>query len=179
MRWSDQDKPVLVEDYPREREGGGYDTKFDVILMNIEGSAPPPVASAASRIGGTGTGRAIGFKSVIEEHPEKNGYRLVKRMWAEELIVQFLIHSKSNRRANELAAWFHRTLILYAHSMQFFRSRGINWFRFHQRLADAKTKEYGQELYLRPLQYALRLELIDTAEIKTLDSIELTVAPVI
>src|ERR1044072_8037568 len=37
-QWPDSDKPVYVEDFPKQTTSQGYDTSLDVILWSVHGS---------------------------------------------------------------------------------------------------------------------------------------------
>jgi hypothetical protein len=168
MRWPKADQPILVQSYPKAREGA-FDSKFDVILYHLVHSEVASTSNGAVR-------KPKGYWGYDRiKHPTKHGYVLVQATWQEAVTVQFTVLAKSNERANELVDWFHRMVLRYAHGMKFFQARGINYLTFEQRLEDATTKEYGQELYVRPLQYSLRLELMDVGEEKLLDNVAISV----
>jgi hypothetical protein len=160
--------PVLTEDYPREREGE-FDHSFDVILFTV----------VSSQMGATDprqTRRPNG--PVLREnrpHPTKARYRLATYAWWEDSIVQFSVLAKSNKRANELATWFHRFLMRYAHAQHYFSARGVSLFRYRARLEDRPNKDFGQELSERRIQYQIRLEFLDSFELKELESVHLAV----
>jgi len=162
-QWPESDRPVLVQDYPREREGK-FDTRFDVILYRIAGSEMATLGSTTP-LGPSGM--------FIEDAPDKTGYKLVKQRWVELVTVEFAVHAKSNRRANELANWFHQFVMLYAFGLKWFKARGVNYFAFAGRTEDRKVVEYGQDLYVRPLLYRLHLELKTVSEAKTLEKVML------
>ena len=168
MQWPEADRPILVKSFPKVREGS-FDTKFDVILFHIMGCE---TASTSNTRDCKPKGLWL-YKTA--PHPTKAGYQLVHYGWQEAVTVEFQVLAKANERADELVDWFHRMLMLYVHGMKFFQARGINEFRFQNRLEDTMSKEYGQELYSRPLRYTLRLELFDVAEAKTLDTINISV----
>jgi len=166
LQWPAAQQPKIVESYPEQREGK-FDTQFDVILMSIAGSQISSTSNSVDR-------RPKGIMITgAEPYPGLDGYLQVHSHWQEDVKVRFDILSKANRKANELAAWWHRTLLFYAHYMKFFMARGVNDFRFVERLADQTNKEYGQTLYCRPLIYQLRLELDILTKVKTLDRINL------
>ena len=166
LEWPSQNQPKLVEEYPAQREGE-FDTSFDIILMSLAGSH---VSSTSNRR----DQRPKGIEEVSRiPYPGLTGYLQVRSKWEEDVQVRFDVLSKSNRKANELAMWWHRTLVVYAQSLKFFMARGVNDFRFAERLADQTTKEYGQTLYCRPLLYTLRLELDILTKCKTLDQINM------
>jgi hypothetical protein len=166
--WPESERPRLVADYPREREGK-YDTSFDVIVFHIFSSE---IASTSR----TKDQRPNGFSIFSEEPmPEKTGYKRIRYGWDEETVVQFTVYAKSAERANELVSWLHWTILTYAWGMKFFKARGVNVFEFEKRLEDRTTKDYGQELYVRPLQYRLKLGLRYTAESKLLEQLFVTV----
>lgn len=168
IQWPESDKPVLVQEFPKERNGE-FDKRFDVILYRLVRSEIASTANDRDR-------KPKGLSQYFEEpHPTKAGYKRILLGWQEMVMVEFRVLAKSNRRADELVTWFHRTIMLYAHAMKFFQARGVNHLVFVERLEDAMTKDYGQELYVRPLRYALRLELLDVADAKTLEQVSITV----
>lgn len=168
IQWPPADKPILVQEFPKEREGR-FDHQFDVILYRVLHSETATVSNK-----GVVKPTGIAIRSV-ENHPEKAGYKRIVLGWQEMVTVEFTVLAKSNRRADELVTWLHRTIMLYAHGMKFFKARGVNYLVFKERLEDKMTKEYGQELYVRPLRYDLRLDLLDVADAKVLESVSITV----
>lgn len=168
IQWPASDKPVLVKEFPKTREGK-FDDKFDVILYKVCGSRIASTSNGSPR-------RPTGLSLLrVVDHPSMAGYKQVMVGWQEEVSVEFTVLAKSNQRADELATWFHRMIMVYAHGMMFFKSRGINYLVFQERLEDSMTKDFGQELYKRPLRYNLRLDLQDTAAAKTWDSLSVRV----
>jgi hypothetical protein len=94
--------------------------------------------------------------------------------WKESMTAQFTVYAKSNQRANELAIWFHRMMLQYAFGYKFFQGRGITYFAFEERLPDRKSQDFGQELYIRELRYAVHLNLQDVFEAKTLEDVTIS-----
>ena len=105
--------------------------------------------------------------------PTKLGYLEETWGWSEQMTAQFTVYAKSNQRANELVSWFHRMMMQYAFSFKFFQAVGVCDFRFEERLPDEKSQDFGQELYLRKLRYAVRINLQDVYEAKTLEDIHI------
>ena len=70
-------------------------------------------------------------------------------------------------------SWFHRMMMQYAFAYKFFQSVGVCDFRFEERMPDKKSQDFGQELYLRKLRYAVRINLQDVYEAKTLEDIHI------
>lgn len=161
-------RPVLVEQYPLLREGS-FDHSFDVILYHLVHSETASTSNDGSR-------KPKGWWGYSRRpHPTKARYALVHSWWQESVVVDFTVLAKSASRANQLADWYHRTVLLYAHGMKFFQARGVNELRFLERLEDRTTKDYGQELFARPLRYSLRLELSDITEVKLLEEVSIAV----
>jgi maltose-binding protein MalE len=94
--------------------------------------------------------------------------------WKEQMTAQFTVYAKSNQRANELVSWFHRMMMQYAFGYKFFQGRGVCYFAFEERLADRKSQDFGQELYIRELRYAVHLNLQDVFEAKTLEDVTIS-----
>lgn len=65
----------------------------------------------------------------------------------------------------------HRMMMQYAFGYKFFQAVGVCHFAFEERLPDRKTQDFGQELYLRELRYAVRINLQDVYEAKTLEDV--------
>lgn len=170
MQWPKEEWPVLVKTYPRDRiSTGGYDHAFDVILFHI-------VESETASTSNDGERKPKGlWTKQTREHPTKKRYQVVESGWQEKVTVQFTILAKSNERADALVDWFHRMVLTYVFAMQFFRTRGVSEFRFEKRLEDKESKEYGQELYSRPLRYSLRLDLAIVSEAKVLERVDVKV----
>lgn len=169
LKWAADQIPIFTEDFPKVREGQ-FDTRFDVILWSVHHSMPAQTDNKGVR-------RPNGiWKQVQKKSPDKYGYLQVDTAWQEEMVAEFTILAKTNSRGNELVRWFHRLMMNYAFALDFFRARGINYFAFLERTADAKTQDFGQELYTRTLRYKVRLELLDTWETKTLEAVNLTVS---
>ena len=165
-KWPQSDRPVIAEEYPKQRAGkNGFDTSFDVIVLHVVLSEP-----------GNGARKPLGVSNVrITPHPTKARYKQIETFWEEMVTVQFSVYAKSNRRANELVNWLHRTLMMYANALRFFQSHGMQVFSFVQRLEDKKTAEYGNDLYFRGMQYRFKLQMIDVSEAKTLETVGITV----
>ena len=161
--------PVLVEDYPRDRQGK-FDHQFLTVLFNV----------VDVRMGATdpaGTRRPTG-PALREDRASaiRARYRTRTYGWWEDTVVQFRALAKSNESANHLAEWFHRFMMRYACTMQFFRSHGVQRFQFDKRLEDRLSNEFQQELYERRLQYYVRLEYLDVFEAKTLEDIDVSLS---
>ena len=161
--------PILVEDYPKDRTGK-FDHQFLVVLFNV----------ASARMGATdpaGTRRPTG-PALREDRPSASRARYRTRTygWWEDTIVQFRLLGKSNESANRLTEWFHRFMMRYGCTMQYFRAHGVQRFLFDSRLEDRLSNEFQQELYERRLQYYVRLEYLDVFEAKTLEDIDVSVS---
>jgi hypothetical protein len=168
MAWPAEQNPVFVEDFPKAKTGGGYDTTFDVILWNVHGSK---MATTAQH-GPNGPIKPNGLQlRGRRQSPSKAGYLEETWGWWEQMSAQFTVYAKSNQRANELVSWFHRMMMQYAFSYKFFSAAGICHFAFEERLPDEKTQDFGQELYLRKLRYSVRINLQDVYEAKTLEDV--------
>jgi hypothetical protein len=160
--------PVLVEDFPKMREGK-FDTDLDVILWRVFGSVMAPTDNANRRV-------PNGLRVMGDvQSPTKLGYREVTVGWWELLCSEFQIYSKTNARANKLAVWFHRFMMQYAFSLRFFKAYGVTYFKFEGRLPDEKTQDFGEELYVRKLRYEARISLQNVMDAKTLEGIDLRV----
>ena len=170
MEWPPEDNPVFVEDYPKARTGGGYDHTFDVILWSVHGSHMATTAQHGPN--GPVRPNGIQFRGT-RPSPKKLGYFEEVWGWWESMTVQFTVYAKSNERANELVSWFHRMMMQYAFIYKFFQARGVTYFAFEERLADEKSQDFGQELFLRKLRYAVRINLQDVYEAKTLEDVTL------
>lgn len=164
-------KPLLAEDYPKERTGAGFDHAFDVILFHVVEAAPAATSNDGSR-----RPQAPVLRET-RKHPGKAGYHQLTFGWKEEALVQFTLCAKSNAQANRMVPWFQRFLMAYIYGYQFFASRGVEKFYFLRRLEDTTTQKYGQELYVRSLQYHVRLNFLDECEVKDLESVHITVRP--
>lgn len=167
LKVTENDRPILAEDFPKERL-----SKFDnekewcVILYRVQ----------HSEIAGTapdGVSRKPKGMLLVERrpHPKKTGYLLVTSRWQEMSVVEFTILAKSNKTANIWCNRFHRFMMLFGHREQFFRSRGVEYFTFKERLEDLRIATFGQELESRRLRYQIRVEYLDVSEIKTLDHV--------
>lgn len=156
---------TYVEEYPKNKMGE-FDHAFDAVLYRVVSSKPA---------GMDRTGNGVIPKGLMRfnagPHPTMARYHLVAEGWWENTTVEFQILSKSNATANQIAIWFHRFLMQYAHSMKFFMARGVQNFVFAERLEDDTTKDYGQELYRRRLRYSFRLAFLLNSEAKDLESI--------
>ncbi len=171
LQVAENDRPVLVEDFPKERLSQ-FDNSNDwvVILFRVHHSeiaGTSPSGTDRKPKGIWGHDRT--------PHPTKSGYVLDRSWWWENAVVEFVIVARSNRTANIWCDRFHRFMMDYAFRMQFFRSRGVEDFRFVERLEDQKTQNYGQELESRRLRYRVRLEFRQETEIKALEGLNLTV----
>lgn len=157
-------KLKYVEEYPRSREGNGFDHSFDVITFKVVGAQPDPTTPRGLRR--------------FDAHPSPNRarYHEVVEGWKENVVVQFEVLSKSNQTANQVAIWLHRVLMQYANAMRFFMARGVQTFRFVARLEDDVTKDFGQDLCRRRLRYSFTLSFLLPAISKDLETLHVEVS---
>jgi len=160
--------PEYVHSFPKKRlsEPG---KPFDVITHHVLDGGMSATSNDGSRIPREPATRER------TPHPEKAGYNLCIQAWWEDATVVFTIWSNSNENADELAVWFHKFLMRYAYFYGFFKARGIQQFRFVQRLEDSNEDREGQELYVRRLAYSFRLEYLDTFEERQLTDLTVNV----
>lgn len=167
-RIPEKDRPLLVHEFPKTRNGE-FDKSFEVILFRIVESTP-----AGTDPNGRDRKPKGPWLREVTSHPSKLHYQQVTFGWWENVIVEFTILAKSNRRASQLTLWFHRFMMRYAFGYKFFRARGVEDFRFVSRGEDTYNKSYGQELFERSLRYQARLEFLDVFDAKTLEVLEIT-----
>ena len=160
-------RPIFVEDFPRQREGAGFDTTLDVILWSVDASGMAPTSNKGDRIP-----NGIQLRGV-RPSPTKAGYVLETWGWWELITARFTVYAKSNARVNELTSWFHRTMMVSAFGYRLFQARGVSYFKFLERQRDELSTEYGQDLYRTHLLYQARLDLRDEYEAKVLESVAL------
>jgi hypothetical protein len=162
-RMPDSLRPVFIEDFPKEREGK-FDTSLDVILWAVDASAMAPSSNSGDRV-------PNGIM-LLGEQPcrDKAGYLTQTWGWKELMTARFTVYAKSNERVNELTAWFHRMMMIYAFGYKFFQARGVSWFKFLKRERDELSTEFGQVLYRTHLLYEVRLDLRNDYEAKLLDT---------
>lgn len=163
-----QRAPILVSDYPKLNDGS-FDKKFDVITFHCAGSE-----RAASSPGGERIPKGPQLRE-RKPHPTKARYTLVSYAWWELMTTRFTIYALSHDRASELCKWFHLFMMEYAFGLSFFKARGINYFTFKQRGEDKFSRENGQELHTRTLEYDVRIEIIQNFEYKNLESLNIQV----
>lgn len=163
------DTPILVEDFPKDRNGQ-FDQTFDVILWTVTKSEMAPTDNAGKRV--PNGLRLLGKRP----SPVKSGYLEVSVGWWELLESEFQIYAKSNERANVLANWFHRFLMQYAFSLNFFKAYGVTYFRFAGRQPDTKSTDFGEDLYVRRLRYEARLSMQNTFDAKSLEEVQMLVS---
>lgn len=162
-----QKAPVLVSEFPKTNEGH-FDTAFDVILFHILGStraATDPSNKRRFPKGPTTRDRI--------PHPTKDRYSLITIGWWEMMDVEFTVYSLSHDRANEITKWFHKMMIRYIFDLSFFKARGVHYMTFEKRGPDVFSKAFGQELHVRTLDYNVRLELLQSFEIKDLEAVNI------
>lgn len=157
---------LFVQEYPKSSTGQ-FDTKYDVVLYEVVSSQMAPTSPDGLRV-------PIGI-SLRERmaHPEKAGWLLELYGWWELVEARFTVLAKTNRRADEIARWFHQMMMVYGHGHKLFAAHGINYFRFLRRENDRKIDLGGQELYTRPLVYEARVEILAPFESKSLESLRI------
>ena len=163
-------EPILVSEFPKTNEGN-FDTSFDVILFHMvrsERAAMDP--SGRNRIPKGPTRREV------KPHPCKARYSLVTIGWWELMTTRFSVHSLSRDRADQVTSWFHRMMMRYTFDLSFFKARGVHYMTFDHRGEDEFTREYGQEIYVRTLDYNVRLELLQSFEVKDIESFDIQIA---
>jgi hypothetical protein len=160
--------PDYVEDFPKERltQPGAA---FEVITFRVDGSQMSSTSNDRDR---RPRGPEIRER---KPHPKVDGYNLVTLGWWEDVTVVFTISSKTNSNANRLGVWFHKFMMKYAFALKFFDGRGIQQFRFAQRLPDSVDQIEGQEIYKREYAYSFRIEYLDAAMERQLTNASLTV----
>jgi hypothetical protein len=163
-----QKAPVLVAEFPKTNEGK-FDTSFDVILFHVVRSVRAPSDPHGRRIPKGPTPRET------MPHPDKARYLLVTFGWWEMMTVRFTVYSQSRTRADQLTEWFHSMMMRYCFSLGFFKERGVHYMIFDGRGEDKFSREFGQELYTRTLDYDARLELLQNFEVKGLESLAIEI----
>ncbi len=164
-----QKAPVFVADVPKTNEGN-FDTSFDVITFKIMQSVRAATDPSAKRRFPKGPN----IREVMP-HPTKSRYSIVTFGWWEQMDVRFTIYTLARDRADEITKWFHIMMMRYCFFLDFFRARGVQDMRFIKRGEDDFSRMYGQELYIRTLDYGVRLELLQSFEKKDLEAIDLVV----
>lgn len=162
-----QKAPVLVAEVPKDNEGN-FDTSFDVIVFKImksEMAATDPSNKRRFPKGPT--------PRETKPHPTKARYSLTTVGWWEMMTVRFIVYSLARDRADEITKWFHFMMMRYSAYLGFFRDRGVQYFHFAGRGEDEFSRQWGQELYIRTLDYNVRLELLQSFEVKDLESINI------
>jgi len=163
-----QRAPTLVAEYPKDNEGNPT-TPFDLIIYGIQKSVRAATDPKQQRIPKGPTLRER------RPHPTKKGYSLITIAWWEMMTVRFVCYGLSSTRADEITKWFHKMMMRYIFDLSFFRVRGVQYMTFEERGPCEFSREYGQEVHFRHLDYNVRLELIETFECKNLESINVTV----
>ena len=67
-------------------------------------------------------------------------------------------------------------MMRYIFDLRFFRARGVQYLVFNNRGEDTFSREFGQELYIRTLEYDVRLELLHSYETKDFESVGIQLA---
>lgn len=108
-----------------------------------------------------------------EPHPEQElrdaGYKVVTSGWWMDNVLEYRVQSANVHRADELALFFQN--FMEAYQFYFKDTGGIQFMRFEERREDIKEKIGGTEVYVRPIRYFVRTELISHAVLATVDSV--------
>jgi hypothetical protein len=161
--------PILVAEVPKTNEGN-FDTSFDPILFKImESKRAGTDPSGRRRIPKGPTVREV------KPHPTKERYHIMTLGWWELMKVRFIIYALSADRAGEVTNWFHRMMMRYTFDLDFFKARGVHYLTYEGRGEDQFSREYGQELYIRNLDYNVRLELLENFEVKDIESLNIKI----
>jgi hypothetical protein len=164
-----QKAPTLVSEVPKTNEGN-FDTSFDVILYKImESKRAASDPSGRRRIPKGPTVREV------KPHPTKARYHIVTVGWWELMKARFTIYALSADRASEVTEWFHRMMMRYTFDLSFFKARGVQYMTFDGRGEDEFSRLFGQELYIRNLDYNVRLELLESFEVKDIESLNIKI----
>lgn len=161
-------RPLLVREYPKDRTGQ-FDHRHEVIVYQVFSAVPAGTDP-------TGRGR-VPLSPVLREdkpHPEKKNYRLMTYGWWENVIVEFVVYSKTPLEASRLTTTFHRFMMRYGHFLKYFKAHGVDLFQHISRSDDRTTKDFGQELSSRSLKYQVRLNFQEVYEAKSLEVIQIT-----
>lgn len=165
-------EPVFTHSFPSERltarnQGAGPDQSFDVITHHVFSSGMAALDNAGTRI------PFAPMQMGQIPSPVNDGYNQITYGWTESTQVVFTIWSKSNEVADDLANWFHKFLMKYAHMYKYFQSRGVQHLKYEGRLEDDTQTRESQELQRRRLVYSARLQYLDTYEVPVLREIEI------
>lgn len=162
-----QKAPLFTSEYPKE-ENGNFTKGADIILYHV-------VSSVRAGTDPTGKLRLPKGPTIRERkpHPTKGRYSLVTFGWWELMTVRFSIYARSRDRADELTTWFHKMMMRYTFDLSFFKARGVHYMTFDGRGEDKFSKEYGQELYTRTLDYKARIELLHSFELKDMETVHI------
>lgn len=85
-----------------------------------------------------------------------NSYKFFFGQWYDNLI-SFNIHARSNKEANDIAAWFEKIM---EESRVFFAFKGILKYHFIERQSDTVFKEGDGVIHVRPMVYWVRTEKV-------------------
>ena len=163
---AENERVLYIQEYPKQSTGM-YDTRYDVILWELLSSEMAPTSPDGNRVP-----HGIQLRERIA-HPEKRGWLLEVYGWWELLTAKFTVMAKTNRRADEIASWFHKMMMVYGSGHKLFAAHGIYYFRFLRRGNDQRIDSSGQELYTRPLVYEARIEMLTPFEMKSLESLRI------
>jgi|15BtaG_2_1085339.scaffolds.fasta_scaffold00038_1 hypothetical protein len=142
----DDEKVTLVEEYPAEDFSRFGD---EVIAWKLTSREPAKMNTSA-------TGRPqMGFRYYYKLRSPKYPNKWVE-VQARPLdhIIEFQCWSKSARLANRRALWLENLFTSHAWAV---KVQGADRFYFKKRINDWYTTTGGQGLYVRPLQFFVRL----------------------
>jgi hypothetical protein len=159
--------PVFTHDFPKERLQQP-DKPFNVITFGVENSQMASSSNDNSR-----TPLAPQVRS-SERNAQMFGYNKTTLAWKELATVRFTCSSRSNKNADILVEWFHCFMMEYAFVQQYFKARGVDYFRFVEREADKIDQFSGQEIYQRFLKYQIRIEYLKVLLDRQLQTLDMT-----
>jgi hypothetical protein len=94
------------------------------------------------------------------DHPDNPNLALVIHSMAMDNLLQFNIQSTDLSDANEQALFFEQFMLAWSF---YFRDMGINFIQYKERGPDTIDTIGGMEVYIRPILYLVRTEIISQA----------------
>ena len=107
------------------------------------------------------------FKEARKDPNDPNSQVQVQSLWRDN-VIEFRVMSSDQSRADDMALFFERFMESW---YWYFRDQGIQNIYFDERLEDRIEVIGGAEVYIRPIRYQVRTEIIFQSRASTLRDI--------
>lgn len=103
------------------------------------------------------------------QHPDDPTLMIVTKSQLKDNIVECRVQSADLSEADNWALFFERFMMAFEF---YFRDMGIQFIKFEERREDTIEIIGGMEVYIRPIRYLIRTEIVSQSVAKKIDQID-------